>query len=223
MRLGSAILYLLFSTALLSPQETPQSGTAPPPRFPLDTVPAPTMKSVPASRLLLGNIKIIFDRTTLGQAMEQIKAGEIRHQGDAAESVYWLCYSNRTTTGWEQIWLLSHGEMGGDEHVIHGVAAKVSFSRPPESSCPVIPQNLRPVKLNNGLWLGAGTKEVIKKLGKPSFQNENWLHYQSLRKLAGDPRAKAWGTDAMYERGGVSLGAADEKVVEIWATKQTTD
>jgi len=181
------------------------------------------MESAPASSLLLGTVEIAFDRTTLGNAMEQIKAGKIQNQGDAGESLYWLCYSNRTMTGWEQIWLLSHGEMGGDEHVIYGIAAKVSLSRPPVSSCPVLPDNLRPVQLDNGLWLGAQMEEMRQKLGKPSLEQKDWLYYQSRRELVGDPRAKDFRTEKIYERGSISVRAANGKVVELWATRQTTD
>jgi hypothetical protein len=196
---------------------------APPPRFPLDVAPSPTLKSTPSSSLLLGSIAIVFDKATLAEAMKQIKAGKIQHQGDAGESSYWLCYSIRAPEGWEQLWLLSHGEMGGPEHVIQGVVAKVSSSAPPAASCPALPDNLRPVKLNNGLWLGTRAEVVRKKLGKPSLQQKQWLHYESQRELVGDSRAKDFGTDKIYERGSVSVSVVNGKVVEIWATKQTTD
>lgn len=117
--------------------------------------------------------------------------------------------------------MLSHGEMGGDEHVIHGVVAKVS-SKKPSASCTELSDALRPVKLNNGLWLGAQTEEIAK-LGKPSLKQKQWLHYESERELVGDPQAKDYGTDKIYERGRISVRAAKGKVVELWATKQTTD
>ena len=113
--------------------------------------------------------------------------------------------------------------MGGPEHVIHGVVAKVSSAALPATSCPSLPGHLRPVKLSNGLWLGAQVEEIRKKLGKPSLQQKQWLHYESQRELVGDPRAKDFGTDKVYERGGLSVRAVSGKVVEIWATKQTTD
>jgi hypothetical protein len=181
------------------------------------------MKFTPASTIRLGAVKVVFDKTTLGEAMKQIKSGKIQYQGDAGESAYWLCYSIRTTSGWEQLWLLSHGEMGGDEHIIQGIVAKASTSRPPTASCPELSENLRPVTLNNGIWLGIQTKEIRKKLGNPSLQKKQWLHFESERELVGDPRAKDFGSDKIYERGSVSVRAANGIIVEIWATKQTAD
>jgi hypothetical protein len=204
---------------------TPQAYSAdftPPPRFPLEVAPRPTLNTSPASSIYLGSVVVVFDKTTLGEAKEQLKAGKIQNHGDAGESAYWLCYSIRTPKAWEQLWLLSHGEMGGDEHVIHGVAAKVSSKKPP-ASCPELPDILRPVKLNNGLWLGAQTEEITKKLGKPSLQQKQWRHYDSERELVGDPSAKDFGTDKIYERGSFSIRAVKGKAVEVWATKQTTD
>ncbi len=218
------IIKAIIASALLivSPQVY-SADLASPPRFPLEVAPLSTMKSTAASSILLGSIIVVFDKTTLGEAMEKIRAGEIQHQGDAAESVYWLCYSIQTPAGWEHLWLLSHGEMGGYEHVIYGVAAKVSSSKLPAPSCPELPKYLRPVKLNNGFWLGTEKKDIEQKLGKPSLQKNQWLHYESQRELVGDTRAKDSGADKIYERGSFSIRMINGKAVEIWATKQTTD
>lgn len=213
---------IIASFFLTAAPQAYSADLSPPPRFPLDVAPRPTLKTSPVSSISLGSVVVVFDKTTLGEAKKQIKAGKIQNQGDAGESAYWLCYSIRTLEAWEQLWLLSHGEMGGDEHVIHGVAAKVS-SKKPLASCPELPDSLRPVKLNNGIWLGAQTDEITKILGKPSLQQKQWRHYDSERELVGDSRAKDFGTDKIYDRGSISIRAAKGKAVEIWATKQTTD
>jgi len=193
-----------------------------PPRFPLEVAPKPTMKAAPASSINIGKVSIVFDKTTLGEAMKEIKTGKIQHKGDAGESEYWTCYSRRSGEAWEQLWLLSHGEMGGPEHVVGGIAAKIS-SKKPSAACPELSENLSQVQLDNGLWLGATTEEIKKKFGKPSLQQKQWRHYESQKELVGDPRAKEMGTDKIYERGGVSVRLVGGKIVEIWAMKQTTD
>jgi hypothetical protein len=218
------ITKVIVASAFLFVSPSAYSGDLPPPpRFPLEVAPPPTMKFTAASSISLGSFVVVFDKTTLGEAIEQIKTGEIQHQGDAAESVYWLCYSIQTPAGWEQLWLLSHGEMGGKEHVIYGVAAKLSSLKLPTASCPELPKNLRPVKLDNGFWLRSKKKNIEQKLGKPSLQRNQWLHYQSQRELLGDPRAKDFGTDKIYEGGSFSIRVVKGEVVEMWATKQTTD
>lgn len=213
---------IITSLLLAAAPQAYSADLSPPPRFPLEVAPRPTLKNSPASSISLGSVVVVFDKTTLGEAKKKIKAGKIQNQGDAGESSYWLCYSIHTPETWEQLWLLSHGEMGGDEHVIHGVVAKVS-SKKPSASCTELPDSLRPVKLNNGLWLGVKTEEITKKLGNPSLKQKQWIHYESERESVGDPRAKDYGTDKIYERGSISVRAAKGTVVELWATKQTAD
>ena len=75
--------------------------------------------------MALGDLVIVFDETTLAEAQKQIKLGRIDNRGDASESSFWLCYSISGSGSQEQIWLVSDGEMGGPDHVIHGVAARV--------------------------------------------------------------------------------------------------
>lgn len=212
---------VLASIVLIATQ-TFSAEITPPPRFPLEVAPKATMKAAPASSIKIGKVSIVFDKTTLGEAIKQIKAGKIQHKGDAGESEYWACYSRRSSEIWEQIWLLSHGEMGGPEHVVGGVAARIS-SKKPSTSCPELPANLSQVQLDNGLWLGATTDEIKKKHRKPSLQQKQWLHYESEKELVGDTRAKDMGTDKIYERGGLSVRSVSGKIVEIWAMKQTTD
>ena len=129
--LGSAWFLLLsplnFSGADLSQQ-------IPPPRFPLSVAPPPTLNSAPASSVALGDLVIVFDKTTLAEAQKQIKLGRIDNSGDASESSFWLCYSISGSGSQKQIWLLSHG---GD--VIDGVAARISSTRVTTNSCPELP------------------------------------------------------------------------------------
>jgi hypothetical protein len=203
-------------------RESYSADTAPPPRFPLEVAPKSTMINPPASSLFLGTVTIELDKTTLAEAVNRIKAGEIRHQGDAGESVYWVCYSNLSPTGWEQIWLLSNGEMGGDQHVITGVAAKQRPSKP-STACKQLPEALQSVRLNDGIWLGTSAKAVVKKLGKPSLKQKEWLHYQSQRELVGDTRAKDYGTANFNELGTLSVRITKDVISEIWAGKQTSE
>ncbi len=216
--LGSAWFLLLspliFSGAALSHQ-------IPPPRFPLSEVPPATLNSVPASSVALGDLVVVFEKTTLAEAQKQIKLGRIDNRGDASESSFWLCYSISGSGSQEQIWLLSHG--GGDDHVIDGVAARISSTSVTANSCPELPAAFQAVRLDNKIWLHSPATEICKQFGKPSLQRGAWLHYESERELLNDPRAKDWGTDKLYEIGGLSVRIRAGKVVELWATMSVSD
>jgi len=184
-----------------------------PPRFPLADAAPPTVKSAPSSKLLLGPVTVTFNKTTLSQAISQIGVGRIEHQGDAGESSYWICYSVNGPTRKERVWLLSHGEMGGPDHTIHGVAAQVVSSSAPDPSCPELPPNRRSLRLDSGIWLGAMSSEVRKRFGEPSLAKDSWLHYGSRRKFRG----------AFYEYGALSARINAGSVVELWATLSVFD
>ncbi len=216
--LGSA--WLLLSTPLVfSGAELSQQ--TPPPRFPLSVAPPPTLNSAPALSVALGDLVIVFDKTTLPEAQKQIKLGRIDNSGDASESSFWLCYSISGSGSQERIWLLSHG--GGDDHVIDGVAARISSTRVTTNFCPELPAAFQPVRLNNKIWLRSPATEIRKQFGKPSLQRGMWLHYESERELLNDPRAKDWSADKLYEIGELSVRIRAGKVIELWATKSVSD
>ena len=222
MRIGGAISITLL-LMLLSVAPSAYSGdAASPPRFPFEVAPSPALKSSPVSSVALGSVTIYLGKTTLGEALDKIKVGEIGHEGDAGESVYWLCYSLAGPEGPERIWLLSHGEMGGPEHVIYGIAARVS-SASPLAGCPELPRALRPARLDDKSWLGTPVSAVLKKHGKPTKQQQLWIQYQSRRKLPSTPRSGTYRQEEFYEHGSLSIRSRYGKVVELWATKSVFD
>lgn len=167
------------------------SFAIPPPNFPLEVAPRPSLKHAPTSSLVLGAMQVTIGHTTLGEVLRQTKVGKITHQGDASESTYWVCFSNNSSTKSERIWLLSSGEKGGSNHTIYGIVAQVVTSNPSVGVCPELPKDFLPAKLNNGIWLGTSVSEIKKRLGKPSLQQSKWLHYASMRELKGDLRIPA--------------------------------
>ena len=72
----------------------------------------------------MGDFYAEFERTTLDEIRQAVGAGEIAHQGDAGDGMYWLCYTNFDSKHSERIWVTSHGEMGGPDHMIDGVHAE---------------------------------------------------------------------------------------------------
>jgi hypothetical protein len=48
------------------------------------------LKQPPVRSLWMGRFNIRLESTKLDDVLKKIKAGEIRHRGDAGDSVYWL-------------------------------------------------------------------------------------------------------------------------------------
>jgi hypothetical protein len=145
-----------------------------------------TMKQSPVTGLQLGTLTVKFEKTKLADILQAAAAGDIAHQGDAGESVYWVCYTNSQVNRTERIWLMAHGEMGGSEHYVTDVSAELLPNESPSKDCPALPQSLTPVVLDNSLWIGSSEGGATSKLGAPSLHKNSWRSYDFQTKVSGD-------------------------------------
>ena len=93
------------------------SAQPPPPvdEHALERVP-PTVKKRVATRFSLGAFAGRFEETRLGAVREAVGEGTIQHQGDAADSIYWLCYRRAQ----HRLWVVSSGGDGRPGPSRHG-------------------------------------------------------------------------------------------------------
>jgi hypothetical protein len=116
--------------------------------------------SKPSDGLTMGKLKLQYEETTLPEVLTAIKLGSIQHQGDAAGSVYWLCYTSIAGDEKARIWIEASGEMGGPENRITNIAVQRISDKNPLSDCPALPKQFRTLRFNNGIWLGASEATV---------------------------------------------------------------
>jgi hypothetical protein len=191
-RLRQFVLGILIGAALNSFAQTP------PPVAPLDAINwKATMKRIPSTGLQMGTLPVRFGKTTLDDVRRAASVGEIAHQGDAGESAYWLCYTSLGVTQAERIWVIAHGEMGGPEHYVTDISAELLPNGSATEDCPALPKNLKPLSLDNHLWIGASKGGATSKLGPPSFRKGAWRSYDFQAKVPGN-----------CEGGGFDLSAA---------------
>jgi hypothetical protein len=167
---------------LIAASTTASAGEVPPPRFLSDNIDAKaTLASDPLRIAKFGDFEAKFEETTLAQLRGHLGAATLAHHGDAAESIYWLCYSIPK----QLVWVASHGEMGGSEHALTQVfAEEVDASDPRLASCPSIPPKLRPPSLAFG-WVGSSRAAIEKVLGPPSGSQGDWLLFLYQGKISG--------------------------------------
>jgi hypothetical protein len=153
--LGSAVLSVAAALAGIPPPVVDESVS--------ESESAWRAVTKPSEGLAMGPLKIAFEETTLPEVMGAIKSGSIKHQGDAAGSVYWLCYT-ALNHGHNvvRIWIEASGEMGGPEHAVTEVAVQRIANERPPPECPVLPKQYEPLSFNNGVWLGAPVGSVEK-------------------------------------------------------------
>jgi len=174
----SSLFFGSFSIAFIA------TAAVPPPRGAFDAVEWPaSLKEAPSTSATFGAFVIQFENTTLAQVMNEASIGTIAHQGDAGDSVYWLCYTQPGVG--VRIWIISNGEMGGDRHVVTSVVAEQLKTAQSSTNCPALPAQLRPVSLANHLWLGSTDVDIQRVFGMPSHQDGTWRTYDFQGKRQG--------------------------------------
>jgi hypothetical protein len=177
--LRALLLAILIGVSLNSFAETP------PPARPSITWKA-SMKRQPSTILQMGALRVRFERTTLNDVRSAASVGEIAHQGEAGESIYWLCYTNLSATQVERIWIIADGEMGGPEHYVTSISAEILPDASVSGDCPELPNKLKPLSLDQHLWLGASESGATAKLGTPSYRKGTWKSYDFEGKVPGN-------------------------------------
>ena len=150
----------------------------PPPTQPFTAITWPKLsKNKPSTGLILGKYKVKYEETTLAMVIQATGLGKIEEQGQTAEHSLWVCYSIDKPNQSEIVWILSDGEMGGFDHAITGIGAKLIAPNENNHDCPVLPQSMQPVTFDNGIWLDERQSDVIKTLGIPSHQEKSWSSF----------------------------------------------
>ena len=151
-----------------------------PPPWPV-TKDSPASAAVDPTRpLMLGALRIGLDSTAIGDARNAIGAGVITHQGNGTDSLDWLCYTLSDAAPAQRVWLASSELARGR---IDGVTAvDLAAGTPASVQCPELPAKFRPVRFDDGLWLGALSAELRKALGVPAHAGPTYstlFHGQS--------------------------------------------
>ena len=167
-------------------------SATPPPPDPLDAVTWPEVAPLrPASVLALGEFEVKFEETTLSVVVRALGKGEIGHQGDAGDSIYWLCYTARNS----RVWIISHGEMGGPEHAVTGVSVLWVPHAKVVAGCPALPSRYQSASIGRGLWVGISQAKAISALGRAEHAKGVWSAYGRAEKVRGNGNCAPEGYD----------------------------
>lgn len=166
-----------------------------------------------AVQFALGTFTGNFEETTLDAVRKAVGVGEMQHQGDAGDSMYWLCYTAADAQVPQRLWVMSHGEMGGSDHgVTELIAALVPADTAPTLTCPALPAALRPLSVDQRLRLGMTRAELLQALGEPTKTEDEWLAYHHLGPMQ----------QCLQEMGVVIVRMQGERVVLLNAVKITS-
>lgn len=201
------LLLLLF--AILAGQSYAQTPPPPLDEQVLERVP-PTVAERLAIRFSLGAFAGRFEETRLDAVRNAVGEGAIQHQGDAAGSVYWLCYRREQ----QRLWVMSHGEMGGSDHRVTEIVAELAGNDAGGSTdCAIIPDKFSPVVFDGRLRLGMSRQDVIAAMGNPSKSEAARVFYSHQGKVSKGFDETAW----------LILGFREDRLVSMRGGKATTN
>jgi hypothetical protein len=187
------------------------SAQTPPPPFDehaFEGVP-PTVAKRLATRFSLGAFAGRFEETPLGAVRKAVGEGTIQHQGNAAGSIYWLCYRRAQ----HRLWVTS-GEMGGSDHRVTEIVEELAEKDTETSTdCAIIPEKFAPLVFDGKLHLGMSRSEVVTALGPPSKSEAAQMLYSHVGKLAHGFEEIAW----------LILQFREEKLVSMRGGKTTSN
>ena len=200
------LLLLLFAI----PADDCSAQTPPPPldEHAFERVPPTVVKRL-ATRFSLGAFAGRFEETPLGAVREAVGEGTIQHQGDAAGSIYWLCYRRAQHRLW-----VSSGEIGGPDHRVTEIVEELTEKDTDTSTdCAIIPEKFAPVVFDGKLHLGMSRSQVVTALGPPSKSEAAQMMYSHDGKLAHGFEETAW----------LILRFREDKLVSMRGGKTTTN
>jgi hypothetical protein len=157
--------------------QSPRSSSNLPPETPFgDEYPSESRPNPPSDGIVLGSYTVAFEKTTLAEVIKASGTGLIKHAGDAGGSQYWLCYTVPSSSP-STLWVISHGEMGGSDHVVTSLAWMARTDDASPAECPSLASQMLPISLSNGLKLGDSADVVTRILGAPQEKRDGWVSF----------------------------------------------
>ncbi len=141
--------------------------------FASDVLPPATIPKVMIAGFRVSDLKIILEETKLDDVRARF-GGEIGHDGDAGDSLSWLCYSGSDSKGAWVLWLKS-GEM--DDGAVGSFQwRRVSAGTKFDERCQALPET-NSIKLPVAVALGSSETRMLQVLGNPTIREANKFLY----------------------------------------------
>ena len=161
-----ALLFLLGATTAFA--ESP----AAPPAWPVLKESPVTLAADPVRPLLMGSLRITLDGSILADTRTAIGVGVSQRQGKGTDALDWLCYTLSDSAPMQRVWLTSSELSRGRIDAV--AAADLPAGATPLPQCPELPPKFKPVRFDDGLWLGGMSGELRKALGIPARIGPNF-------------------------------------------------
>jgi hypothetical protein len=138
-----------------------------------DNLPRPTVPKEIIGALRIANMPIVLEKTKLEDVQRRL-GGTIGSQGDAGDSVAWLCFQGKNEYGPWIFWLTS-GEIEGLTSINGLQWKRLAASETPDHRCRLLTPDSGEIELPLTLHPGMTGNEARTILGRPTFARGNSL------------------------------------------------
>jgi hypothetical protein len=136
-----------------------------PPPWPVSKESPVALAVDPVRPLLMGGLRVTLDGSTLADTRLAIGAGVSQRQGKGTDALDWLCYTVSDGAPAQRLWLTSSELSRGRIDAV--VATDLPAGASATAQCPDLPARFKPVRFDDGLWLGGMSSELRKALAIP--------------------------------------------------------
>lgn len=178
-----------------------------------------TRHDLPVSELTIGHVaRILMQKTKLTDLYKRRIIPEIRHVGDAGNSVSWGCLAVATTDGLVVIHP-DGGEMGADD-VIIGIDVERAPKDWPSNGTDECPtrtgiDEAAVIMLDDGLRFGSSKVVVMSTLGRPSLARDDLLAYHSSAPIPHCPKCEGTESDLAFRFGHGTMSALEIRQISV--------
>ncbi len=149
-----------------------ESALAPPP-WPATHGAETPAAGDPVHPLKIGPVRVVLDLTTLAEVQRAVGAGQVIHQGKGSEALDWLCYTIADVEPGQRVWLAS-SELAGGSRIDGITAIELAPGDRAPATCPELPARFRPIRFEDGLWIGVLGAELRRALGLTPKASGAW-------------------------------------------------
>ena len=167
-----------------SPSQVPVTWV--PPNLLGDSVPSRQATRLPVMSVRVGALGIVLENTSLAGVQQRL-GGAVGHQGDAGESLSWLCLKGRDAAGAWVLWLEA-SEISGD-YIAGFQLRRVATQARVDARCADL--GATSVRITPDLRLGSRRDDVVALLGPVSGVRADTLVWGRLVSRHAPPPASA--------------------------------
>ena len=174
------VLTLLIASSVAVCQDTNARLWSPPNLPAFDPAPKPTKRTETVSSLKIDGFTVVLEETDL-QAVQHHFGAVIGHEGDAGDSVQWVCLTGQSAGQRLVLWVESSEIDGGKVGGFH--MRRIDDGVQTDPRCHKVDSALAVLAFPKAIHIGITERDLLKTLGEPTARNRDALLFSHDQKV----------------------------------------